>query len=222
MFIELIDLLRCPHPHESSWLVLAADEVIDRHVMHGILGCPICAAEFPIVGGEADLRAEPGTGQARAPAADDGPTPDDPSEPTMRLAALLGLGDAEGRVALTGSHAALAAELERLTSVGVLAVNSPPNRPWYVSAIRCDGALPLAPGSLRGLAIATAADGLDLAASLFTLRPRARVLAPAEYPCPGGLRELARDERDWVGELRETVSGFVPLTVRRSPDADSA
>lgn len=219
MFIELIDLLRCPHPHEGSWLVLAADEVIDRHVVRGTLGCPICGAEFPIAAGEADLRGERRPGSRAVPKVDP-LAPDDSDAATMRLAALLGLGDGEGRVALTGAHAPLAAELERLASVAVLAVNGPPDRPWHVSAIRCDGALPLAPASLRGLAIGAGSDPIDLAASLPALRPRARVVAPADHPRPADLHELARDDREWVAELRETVSGFVPLTVRRSPDDD--
>ena len=40
MFVELVDLLRCPHAHEDSWLVAAADETADRHIVHGSLGCP--------------------------------------------------------------------------------------------------------------------------------------------------------------------------------------
>ena len=41
MFIELIDTLRCPTPHDESWLVLAADRMAARHVVEGTVGCPV-------------------------------------------------------------------------------------------------------------------------------------------------------------------------------------
>ena len=56
MFIELVDALRCPRPHEESWLVLAASRLEARHVLEGTLGCPVCHAQYPIRDGIVDLR----------------------------------------------------------------------------------------------------------------------------------------------------------------------
>ncbi len=222
MFIELIDMLRCPRPHEDSWLVLAADEVIDRHVVRGTLGCPVCAAEFPIDDGEADLRLERSPLPAPGGAPDESDSGAAPAEAAMRLAALLNLSDAEGRVALVGAAAAYAAELERLTSVAVLTVNGPAERPWHVSAVRCMGPLPLAAASLRGVALGpehhAGGGAVDLPASLHVLRAGARVVAPAALGVPATVRELARDAVSWVGEAEGGLSGFVPLGVRRSAD----
>ena len=48
MFVELVDLLRCPRPHEDTWLVAAAEAMSGRHIVRGTLGCPVCEAEYPI------------------------------------------------------------------------------------------------------------------------------------------------------------------------------
>ena len=41
MFIELTDHLRCPADHEESYLVLLPDEIRERSVRAGRLGCPV-------------------------------------------------------------------------------------------------------------------------------------------------------------------------------------
>ena len=46
MFVEIIDLLRCPNAHAESWLVAAAARTVGRHIVEGTLGCPVCEAEM--------------------------------------------------------------------------------------------------------------------------------------------------------------------------------
>jgi len=41
-----------------------------------------------------------------------------------------------------------------------------------------------------------------------------RVLAPATVPIPDGLRELARDDEEWVAEVTVRASGLVELRRR--------
>ena len=82
MFIELIDVLRCPNPHEESWLVLASRRIDGRDVMEGVLGCPVCAAEVPSADGVGRFAAE-SRSIARQRAATEGEA--------LRLAALLDL-----------------------------------------------------------------------------------------------------------------------------------
>src|SRR5689334_16805215 len=111
MFVELIDLLRCPRPHDDTWLVASADETVGRHIVRGVLGCPVCAAEYPIRGGVADFGAAADAGLAR-----DAESEDD----VMRVAALLGLAGGGGTVALGGAWQRVAAPLAELTGVRVL------------------------------------------------------------------------------------------------------
>src|SRR4051812_37019413 len=106
MFVELIDLLRCPRPHEDTWLVAAANETVGRHIVRGTLGCPSCEAEYPVVDAVADFGEAPVAGAASAEiSADD----------TMRAAALLGLTTAGATVVLGGAWQVVAAPLAELT-----------------------------------------------------------------------------------------------------------
>ncbi|MDF1506359.1 hypothetical protein, partial [Roseisolibacter sp. H3M3-2] len=95
MYLDLIDTLRCPRPHPPTWLVAAALEVRGRVMVRGTLGCPVCRAEFAIDDGVAVFDAD---GPAPAPALG-GP----PEELAMRLAALLGLTEPGGIVAVGGA-----------------------------------------------------------------------------------------------------------------------
>jgi len=49
--IELTEMLRCPERHEEGFLVLSTGEMLGRMVRSGILGCPKCGREYPIVKG---------------------------------------------------------------------------------------------------------------------------------------------------------------------------
>src|SRR5689334_5423026 len=102
MFVELIDLLRCPRPHEDTWLVASAEETASRHILRGALGCPLCGAEYPVVDGVADFGEAPVAGPA-----EDHVDADD----TMRAAALLGLTAPGATVVLGGVWQAVAAPL---------------------------------------------------------------------------------------------------------------
>ena len=51
MHIELTEMLRCPESHGEAFLVMSTGEMLGRMVRSGILGCPICRREFPIVKG---------------------------------------------------------------------------------------------------------------------------------------------------------------------------
>ncbi len=51
MHIELTEMLRCPERHEEGFLVLSTGEMLGRMVRSGMLGCPVCGREYPIVKG---------------------------------------------------------------------------------------------------------------------------------------------------------------------------
>src|SRR5207245_986225 len=48
-------MLRCPEPHGEAFLVMSTGQMLGRMVRSGILGCPICRREFPIVKGSVNF-----------------------------------------------------------------------------------------------------------------------------------------------------------------------
>jgi len=213
MYIELVDALRCPRPHEDSWLVARAERMEVRHVLEGALGCPVCRAEFPVHAGVVDMSL--GT-HLRPP---DPGTPD--REQALRLAAFLALGDAQGFAVLLGSWGAHAAALRELVDCPLLLVDPPAQvvaEPG-LSIIRTSGDVPLAVGAARGVAIDIADLHGDhpsrVRSAVQATRAAGRVVAPASLPLPEGLRELARDGDLWVAEREAAPAPLITLHVRR-------
>lgn len=221
MFVELIDALRCVRPHPEgagdTWLVAVARRSVGRCMADGVLGCPVCRAQYEVVGGVADF------GGARDAAADsDAPDSDAPGDATadpLRLAALLNLATPGGIVAAGGRWDAALDGLGDLTDVRALVVE--PARPFEprepLGAV-VGAELPVAAASLRGVALDTrTATPARLAAAVRALRPDGRLVAPAGAPLPHGVRELARDAAHWVAS-RDAARDAPPaslVTLRR-------
>lgn len=215
MFVELIDVLRCTRPHEESWLVAVPTRMDGRHIAEGVLGCPVCQAEYPVRRGVVDFtggiasdrgsRSPPGGGEAREDAAAD----------AMRLAALLDLTDEKGWVLLTGRWARLIDQMQSLVENELLVVNPPADREGGngVSVIRVGDVLPIASGLARAAAI-DLSTGFDPNAAAAAVRSGGRVMGPSALAVPAGVRELARDDAGWVGEREGNVSAPVLLRVR--------
>lgn len=132
----------------------------------------------------------------------------------MRAAALLGLDDAGGVILLGGRHGLLAAALEALSPARALLFNPGPNVPLGagVSAMRSDGTVPMAVGSVRGALVDESSTRIDMLEGLVrALRPSGRLVAPAATPLPLGVRELARDAREWVAIADGVTSAPVPI-----------
>ena len=216
MFIELVDLLRCPNAHGDSWLVAAIYDKVDRDIITGRLGCPICGAEYPIREGVAIFGegGEPaGAGVARTVYDE---TDDDAA---MRCAAMLDLFDPGGAIVLGGAWGRAARALIDITPVSVLLVAPPPGVVLGrgLSAIRVSDSLPVAAGALRGVALdeVTARPALVESAAR-ALKPRGRLVAPISAGLPVGMTERARDDRHWVGEVSAAASAPIPLTLNRT------
>ncbi|GJG85111.1 hypothetical protein tb265_02920 [Gemmatimonadetes bacterium T265] len=219
MYVELIDALRCPRPHPEgttdTWLVAAARRSSGRCIVDGVLGCPVCRAEFPIAGGVADF----GAPRDIDPPAAAAPAPDATAD-ALRLAALLDLASPGGIVAVGGDWDAALDGLADLTDVRALVVEPAhayaPREPFGALV---GGELPVAAGALRGVALdARTATPARLTAAVRALRPAGRLVAPAGVPAPDGMRELARDAAHWVAERapgRDAApAGLVPLRRR--------
>lgn len=211
MFIELVDVLRCPNRHEETWLVLAARRVDDRDVMEGTLGCPVCEAEYPIVSGVA--RFDHGTPRLTASGVPD-------EEQALRLAAQLDLSDPRGYAVLVGATAVHGSLVSTMTGVQLLLVDPPPGigMGFGLSGVTMpagSAALPLAPGSARGIALDANATPELARAAADILRPGGRLVSPASTVVPTGLSELARDEHVWVAERASAATSSVIQLERR-------
>jgi hypothetical protein len=219
-------------PHADSWLVARADELVDRHILRGELGCPVCGARYAVRDGVADFAADASrataadamrpSGSARPVAQRDSAASSDTTQAlALRAAALLGLTEPGGLVVLAGAWSACANELlEMVDGVQLLALGPAP-------ALRSGGALslalipdvlPLAAESARGIALDAAhATPSLLAGAARALAPSGRLIAPAYALVPESLRELARDEEHWVAAAAppSNVSAPVPIALRR-------
>lgn len=203
MHIEFIDLLRCPRPHEETWLVAAIERMDGRLIVEGKLGCPVCGADYRIRNGVAFF-AEGVAEEAELVEYADRL----PAESSEAVAAFLDL-TSPGKVALlSGSFAADAETVARITDSRIIALNSrePNGASEVVAAISAQPLLPLAPRSLDGAALDdrhTTPEMLNEAARL--MRPRGRLLAKAGTELPPSFHELARDQNyvvaEFVGEL---------------------
>lgn len=150
----LTDRLTCPRCGPRFGLVLLARRVVDRRVLEGTLGCPNCRDGFEVRGGFGDLRAPP-RGTLPAGRAGD-PTPATPAD-VERIAALLGVTEGPGTLALVGEPARLAPALVELVSgVEVAALDADLAR-WPevpgVSRLVSRPGLPFYDQTLRGVAV---------------------------------------------------------------------
>ena len=165
MHLLLTDRLTCPRCGPEFGLVLRADDIEDRRVLQGFLGCPNCREKYPVARGVADLRppprrpmtaSDPDAGDAQRGLGPD-PTPD-PAE-TVRLAALLGVTEGPGTVLVAGKAAAHAGSLAALLSgveVVALDVGPTPEVTPGVSRLLSDGRIPFYSGTLRAVALSGA------------------------------------------------------------------
>lgn len=208
MHSELVDTLRCLTVHEESWLVAASDEVEGRHIMRGVLGCPVCHARYPIERGIADF-----SGGTTLPVVLEQGTVADDETTAVKLAAMFDLTDPSGYVILVGGWARLAAALRAVVPVMVLAINAPPDVAMGdgISGVATIDRIPVAAGSARAIAFdspdAALQEDIDPATALGAVKPGGRVVALAAAPVPADVTVLARDAEHWVG----TRSSGAPL-----------
>jgi uncharacterized protein YbaR (Trm112 family) len=206
MFVDLLDKLRCPNDHEDSPFVAAASHTIDRHILEGTLGCPVCHAEYRIRGGAAEI------GDA-VPLAR--PTDARDNEAVVRLAALIGLDGRGGVYVLDYCSSLFTASLAELVpDAQFIVISASENVEGAGLVIRGRGAvLPLAKGCALGIAVDD--DSPErLRSAVQVLAPGGRLVAPARASVPDGINELARDTDHWVGE-RTAVP--VISSLRRAP-----
>ena len=190
MFIETVDLLRCPRDHEETWLVAAFTRMDGRFIVEGKLGCPICNASYDIVDGVAHFGGEPS--EAFAPRVD--------QDAVMRTAALLNLSRPGAVAVLCGDEASAAEDVSQLTQCVVIALNPSSNieDTERVATVVCVDRIPLASSSVDAIALGACATLVSDVPRI--LRPGGRVTADTGIALPSELREIARDDRTVVLE----------------------
>ncbi|HYH80178.1 MAG TPA: hypothetical protein VEX86_10280 [Longimicrobium sp.] len=188
MHILLTDILTCPRCGPEFGLILLADRIEERRVLDGRLGCANCREQYPVRGGEVDLRL-PGAAPAPAAAGAEGSAAsgDGGQEAAVRLAALLGLADAQGKVLLAGPGAALAEAVAALVpEVEVIALAPEPGdageRPGVTRMAGATAPLPFRARTLRGVALTGGADAAALAEGVRVLQPGARLVVDGAAP----------------------------------------
>ncbi len=193
MFIELTEILRCPNSHPESYLVAAPITMDGRRIVRGVVGCPECKAEFPIVDGVAYF----------GPPVPPAPAVASPPYDAEGLAAFLNLSGPGGYAVLAGSPARCGAALvAAVPGVHVVAVNPPPGVAAgpMLSILVSPRGLPFKSASVRGVAL-----GADLAAEPWLgegvriLLPGLRLVVESEHPEAPGITELARGAGVFVG-----------------------
>jgi len=200
MFVELLEALRCPRPHDESALVVAAGRMVDRHILDGTLGCPVCGAEFQI---------ENGITRFAIPAR---PTPAQAPDTALglRIAAFLELTDARGFAILCGAWGAQLDPIQRVADTPLVLMNPPLRYGGEPAAVLLCDALPLAASSARAAALDGDMSASQIASVVQAVRSGGRLIGPASTPLPAGIKEVARDETLWVGE-KPGVVRFVEL-----------
>lgn len=194
MHIELAEYLRCPRPHEDTFLVLSTGAMKDRHVLFGTIGCPVCHAEFPVIDGVVRFGEPPAPPAAPAAPADAG-----------AVHALLGLEGPGGYVVLVGSAAGMAPRLgDALEGVHLVCVN--PTGPAGAvdrrqSVLHASDFIPLRTGVARGVVLGSESAAAPWAgeAARVLLKGQRLVALTESLTAPADLRTMAVGKGMWLG-----------------------
>lgn len=197
MFIELIDQLRCINDHEDTWLVASFETVSNRFVLEASLGCPSCSARYAIHGGIADFSAGlelPSCEAERAAASHNR------EEHATRAGAYLEATEPGATIVLGGIWAYAAEELSQMAEVRVLALNAPAGvkESGGVGLVHVGSEIPVAPGSVLGVAFDAWFPAKLVASAIRAVRPGGRIVGPVTIPAPAELSVLAHDDDYWV------------------------
>ena len=209
MHIELTEMLRCPERHEEGFLVLSTGEMLGRMVRSGVLACPKCGREYPVVRGVVQFSGsrEPGAGSGAAPSTTAPRSPLPAPVDAHTLQALLDLSGPGGYVLLLGSAVQHAVGLAGLMSgIHFVGVNAPDDvaELLVLSLLDCGTMIPLRQKVARAAVVGPDRLGPEwLAEARRVLLPGRRLVIESERIAPPpGLTQLALGHGLFVGERR--------------------
>jgi hypothetical protein len=204
VFIELIDLLRCVRPHNDTWLVASFTNVSHRFVEEAKLGCPSCSAEYWIRGGAADF-----SGEVILPECEDErkAASHRREELATRVGAYLEATEPGATIVLGGLWAYAAQELSELAEARVIALNPPGEvkESEMVGLVRVGSKIPLAAGSVLGVAFDAWFPANIVESAVRVVRPGGRIVGPTAIAAPSELSILAHDDKYWVAQKAPEV-----------------
>lgn len=209
MRLELAERLICPAAHEATPLIVVAQETHERDLRTAQLGCMLCRRAGEVRDGSVQL------GQ-RGAQPDDAPPHDVTADALLRLAALLGLDEANALVLLGRRYALFAPKLveahEAIVAVYAVAGASP----WGVGHIQVtEGSVPFTSGTFVAAALDGSMIATTIADAVRCVRVGGRIVGEAVLSVPRGVRELARDAVEWVGEREDLPGQVVGIQKRR-------
>jgi hypothetical protein len=204
VFIELIDLLRCVRPHNDTWLVASFTNVSHRFVEEAKLGCPSCSAEYWIRGGAADF-----SGEVILPECEDErkAASHRREELATRVGAYLEATEPGATIVLGGLWAYAAQELSELAEARVIALNplGEVKESEMVGLVRVGSKIPLAAGSVLGVAFDAWFPANIVESAVRVVRPGGRIVGPTAIAAPSELSILAHDDKYWVAQKAPEV-----------------
>ena len=154
MFFELTDLLACPSCGPEHGLVLLVEEVRDRRVRRGWLGCSHCRTDYPVRDGVARLMLEADAERAVPASYEEG-------ELALKVLALSGLAEKRGVLVLGERLAHVAVRVAELApELEVVAMGGGEENGVLdgVSHVACSASWPLVDGRADCVAIASGGD----------------------------------------------------------------
>lgn len=207
----MTDVLTCPVCGPAYGLVLLVEEVEDRRVRSGWLGCPNCRRDFPVADGIADLRVEPDALRPARRAVEE-------NELAVKVLALSGLAGERGLLLLGDGLEHVAANIADLApELEVVVVAKTPERLAArpgVSGVACDVDIPVAEGKLPCVAIAPGGAGDLVAAAARRVCGGGRLLlfdATAEDVAEAKRNGLAVVAAEGTIAVAERKSGSLPV-----------
>jgi uncharacterized protein YbaR (Trm112 family) len=228
MYLLITDRLTCPHCGPKFGLILIADHLENRRILHGFFGCANCQARYPVRDGFGDLRppfgefgaASSGGGGTRkaesaltvAQGGLQGGGEDPDPEGAVALGAFLGLASGSGFILLTGRSVRHAAELAgfgegfEILAAHLDLINA--SEAAGISRIAIGARFPFQSGSLRGVVLEGPVQPEVLQEGSRVLAPTSRLVLLDPGPSgragleEAGLRVVAGDEKVLVGALK--------------------
>jgi hypothetical protein len=200
-------MVRCPERHEEAFLVMSTGEMQGRMVRSGLLACPVCGKEYPILRGIVKFSGS-GEGGAVPRGATEGPAPRSQLPVDAEtLQALLDLGGPGGYVVLVGSAARHAVGLAGLMSgIHFVGVNAPADVEELpvLSLLDCATGIPLRQTVARAVVVGPDHLGGEwpTEARRVLLPGRRLVIESDQVAAPAGLTRLALGQGLFVGERR--------------------
>jgi uncharacterized protein YbaR (Trm112 family) len=173
VLFQLTDLLTCPRCGPTHGLILLAQQVKDRRVQRGWLGCPHCRTDYPVTDGVADLRLDPAADRQPGP-------PLEEEDLALKIVALSGLAEERGYLLLDERLAHVADAVAQLApDLEVISVKPAPDgfrEGRGVSRLLSEVRFPLVEYRLRAVAIAPARDQELVAAAARRVAAGGRLL----------------------------------------------